>query len=160
MSVEYPGYPENPSTVVEQAFKKIAQTQDMMELPFYHKGIQTKTFSFQEFEEQWIGVLLTPWLLSVVIFPGANQVWPQREIGDKLGLSFPRGDVTFVVSEIEGLGQYLSCSLMSPLDRLVHQIVYEQLAEDSLKELLGQKDPDTNAPLDPKRRFIMLRSQQ
>lgn len=160
MTVEYPGYPENPSSLVEQVFSQIAQTQDMMELPFYHKGILTKTFSFQEFEEQWVGVVLTPWMLSVVILPGSRQIWPQREVGDKLGLSFPRGDVTFVVSEIEGLGQYLSCSLMSPLDRHVHQKVYEQLAEDSLKELLGQKDPDPNAPLDPKRRFIMLKPQQ
>lgn len=154
---EYSGYPENPGALVQQAFEKVAQTEDMLALPFYHRDIQVKSIDFQLFEEQWIGVVLTPWMMNIVILPGPTQIWPQRQIGDKLGLQFPRGKVLFIVGEMDEIGQYLSCSVKSPLDQHIGALIYEQLAQDVLKDLLGQKEPDSDAPENPKRRFIKLK---
>ena len=34
---------------------------------------------FVLFEDQWIGTVLTPWMMSVVILPGPQQQWEPRE---------------------------------------------------------------------------------
>lgn len=159
MVEEYPGYPDNPENLIKQAFQLVAQTEDMVNLPFFHKGIEISAISFQLFEEQWLGMVLTPWMMSIFILPGPNQVWPKRKIGEKLGLQFPKGNALFFVGELEGLGQYLSCSVMSPLDRHTGQLVYEKLAQDAIKELLGQKEPDLDEPENTKRRFFMMKSE-
>lgn len=158
MVEEYPGHPENPETLVKQAFEKIAQTEEMTTLPFYHKGIEVKTIAFQEYEEQWVGMVLTPWMMSIFILPGPKQIWPKRKVGERIGLRFPKGEIAFLVSEIDEIGQYMACSVMSPLDRHTGQFLYEQLAQDGIKELLGQKEPDPDGPENIKRRLIMLKS--
>ena len=55
---------------------------EMQDLPFYHKGIECFCPKFVLFEDQWIGTVLTPWMMSVVILPGPQQQWEPRELGD------------------------------------------------------------------------------
>ena len=57
---------------------------EMQDLPFFHKGIECFCPKFVLFEDQWIGTVLTPWMMSVVILPGPQQQWEPRELGDKL----------------------------------------------------------------------------
>ena len=58
--------------------------------------------------------VLTPWMMSVVILPGPQQQWEPRELGDKLTVQLPYKALTFTVSSLENVPQYLSCSLHSP----------------------------------------------
>ncbi|BDY97461.1 hypothetical protein MUTS15_61180 [Escherichia coli] len=39
---------------------------------------------FTLFEGQWTGCVITPWMLSAVIFPGPDQLWPLRKVSEKL----------------------------------------------------------------------------
>ena len=54
--------------------------------------------------------------MSVVILPGPQQQWEPRELGDKLTVQLPYKALTFTVSSLENVPQYLSCSIHSPLD--------------------------------------------
>ncbi|MFV8766777.1 hydrogenase-2 assembly chaperone, partial [Yersinia enterocolitica] len=109
------GHEQNPAALLEQVFGQVA-ADEMRGLPFYRDHIPLRACGFQLFEQQWIGALLTPWMLSLVVLPGPQQSWQCRAVGERLMLALPCGGISFTVSEIAGCGQYLSRSLMSPLD--------------------------------------------
>jgi [NiFe] hydrogenase assembly HybE family chaperone len=78
---------------------------------------------FTLFEGQWIGCVLTPWMLSLAIFPGPEQCLADAKSGEKIGLQLPFGEMMFTVGELDGISQYCACSLMSPL---AHDLSVEQ----------------------------------
>ncbi|MEG0006971.1 MAG: hydrogenase-2 assembly chaperone [Aeromonas sp.] len=107
------GFATNPASRLVEQYERIAREQ-MCELPFYHAGMPILA-ECDLYEGQWLGVVLTPWMLSVVVLPGPDQCWPDRS-GERLALQLPCGNLTFMVGELPEIGQLLSCSLMSPLD--------------------------------------------
>ncbi|NPD00002.1 hydrogenase-2 assembly chaperone [Brenneria sp. hezel4-2-4] len=146
----------HPATWLEPMFTRIAR-EKMQMLPFFRPGIPVKACGFTLFEQQWVGCLLTPWMISLLVLPGPRQVWPLRTPADRLALALPCGNVTFVVGEMAGK-QYLSCSLMSPLE---HGISGEQailLAEQSAKMALSLPVKDADAPLNISRRALFSRN--
>lgn len=153
MSNEVYGYSENPAQRVEAAFSRVAE-QAMSGLSFSHSSMPVKACGFQVFESQWLGAVVTPWMLSILILPGPDQVWDRRALSDRIGLKFPYGNLSFIVGELDGLDQYLSSSLMSPLDKnlTVEQAI--QLAEDSLRMLLSLPVRDAESPSNLSRRSL------
>ena len=130
------GFVVSPHQVVQAAFEKIAREQ-MHDLPFLHASMPVFVTPFTLFEGQWTGCVLTPWMLSLTLFPGPDQDWPQRKPGEKIGLQLPYGEMTFIVGELDGISQYCACSLMSPL---TPQLTAEQgitLAQDCLRMALS-----------------------
>ena len=129
------GFEENPTEVFLTEMKNIVP--EMQDLPFYHKGIECFCPKFVLFEDQWIGTVLTPWMMSVVILPGPQQQWEPRELGDKLTVQLPYKPLTFTVSSLENVPQYLSCSLHSPLDPNLTNEQAVQLTQDCLRMVLS-----------------------
>lgn len=153
MSNEIYGYTESPTPLVETAFNNVSR-QAMSGLSFIHPTMPIKACEFRLFEEQWVGGILTPWMLSALILPGPDQIWERRTVGDRIGLKLPYGDMTFIVGELEELGQYLSCSLMSPLDKHLTVAQGTTLAEDSIRMLLSLPVRDASSPSNLGRRSL------
>jgi len=86
------------------------------------------------FEGQWLGCVLTPWMLSVVVLPGPDQLWPVRS-SERLALQLPCGNLTFMVGELPESGQLLACSLMSPIDPHLGAEQGRSLVSSTLKML-------------------------
>ncbi|MGL5386723.1 MAG: hydrogenase-2 assembly chaperone [Serratia sp. (in: enterobacteria)] len=152
------GFSLNPSALLETAFQAVADG-GMQDLPFSQPHIPVRACGFQLFEQQWVGTLLTPWMLSLLVLPGPEQQWEPRAVGDKLALSLPCGSVRFIVGEVEGCGQYLACSLMSPLDRHLGAEQALALAQQSARMALSLPVVDGNIPSNPGRRALFRLSQ-
>ncbi len=133
---EQPGFDLSPHVVVEKAFLTVA-AEEMHDLPFLHPTMPVYVTPFTLFEGQWLGCVLTPWTLSLQIYPGPQQLWPQRKVGSKMALQLPYGEIPFTVGELPALGQYLSCSLMSPLERGLTADAGVALANNCLKMALS-----------------------
>jgi len=157
---EQAGFDTSPAAWLEAAFRHVADRQ-MSGLPFYRAAIPVKACGFTLFENQWIGCLLTPWTLSLLILPGPEQVWLSRAPGDRLALQLPCGNVTFLQGEIGNQQgercQYLSCSLMSPVDKALTPEQGIALAEQSVRMALSLPVADADAPRDPNRRALFHR---
>lgn len=147
---------EHPAAWLEAMFAQIGR-EKMQMLPFYRQGIPVKACGFTLFEQQWIGCLLTPWMMSLLVLPGPRQDWPVRTLGDRLALSLPCGDATFIVGEMAGK-QYLSCSLMSPIDSRMSGEQAISLAEQSAKMALSFPVIDADAPQNVSRRALFSRN--
>ncbi|MBK5075007.1 hydrogenase-2 assembly chaperone [Budviciaceae bacterium CWB-B4] len=155
MSDEIYGYAEEPTALVQRAFQDVAD-KAMHDLSFLHPNMPVYVSGFKLFEGQWVGCVITPWMLSALILPGPNQVWPLRTISEKLGLAMPYDNMTFTVGELEGVSQYLTCSLMSPLDHSLTPEQGVQLANDCARMLLSIPVSDPDAPAQLGRRALLL----
>ncbi|WP_318373722.1 hydrogenase-2 assembly chaperone [Enterobacter sp.] len=110
------GFSGDPAAQVQTAFAAIG-ARTLHDLAFLHPAMPVYAAPFTLFEEQWIGCLITPWMLSALVLPGSHQRWQPRPVGEKLALALPAGNITFTVGELESIGHYLACSLMSPVQR-------------------------------------------
>lgn len=132
---DFAGFAVNPSALLVAQYERIAREQ-MCELPFYHPTMPIAAECVL-FEGQWLGVVLTPWMLSVVVLPGPEQFWPRRDSSERLALRLPCGDMTFMVGELPKSGQLLACSLMSPLDPHLGAQEGRALVTSTLRMLLS-----------------------
>ena len=85
-------------------------------------------------------------MLSAVIFPGPDQLWPLRKVSEKIGLQLPYGTMTFTVGELDGVSQYLSCSLMSPLSHSMSIEEGQRLTDDCARMLLSLPVTNPDVP--------------
>ncbi len=150
------GHDQSPVAWLEAEFSRIARER-MQSLPFYRAGIPVQACGFTLFEQQWFGCLLTPWMMSLVVLPGPQQQWPRRTVSDKLALSLPCGEVGFIVGATDDGSQYLTCSLMSPLDTALDAEQAVRLAEQSARMALSLPVVDAAAPQNPGRRALFGR---
>ena len=72
-----------------ERFREIGETA-MRDLPLYNPELEVEALGFQALDDQWVGVLITPWFMNLVRLPtqsapdgyGANR--PQGEVGPAL----------------------------------------------------------------------------
>lgn len=147
------GFQTNPAPLLEAAFHAVA-ADGMRDLPFFHSQMPIRACGFQLFEQQWVGCMLTPWMLSLMVLPGPKQRWESRQIGEKLALALPCGNVSFTLGEIDGCGQYLACSLMSPLESSLGADQALALAENSTRMALSLPVVDSSLPSNLGRRAL------
>ena len=132
---EFIGFASNPATLLVAQYERIAR-EEMQGLPFYHPAMPIVA-QCTLFEGQWLGCVLTPWMLSLVVLPGPDQRWPMRSSSERLALQLPCGNLTFMVGELPETGQLLACSLMSPLDPHLGAEQGRTLVSSTLKMLLS-----------------------
>ena len=129
---EFAGFATNPAPMLVAQYERIAR-EEMQALPFYHATMPIVAECVL-FEGQWLGCVLTPWMLSVVVLPGPDQLWPVRS-SERLALQLPCGNLTFMVGELPESGQLLACSLMSPIDPHLGAEQGRSLVSSTLKML-------------------------
>ncbi|UYB69068.1 hydrogenase-2 assembly chaperone [Aeromonas veronii] len=132
---EFAGFASEPAPLLVAQYERIAR-EEMQALPFYHATMPIVA-ECTLFEGQWLGCVLTPWMLSVVVLPGPDQLWPVRSSSERIALQLPCGNMTFMVGELPESGQLLACSLMSPLDPHLGAEEGRALVSSTLKMLLS-----------------------
>ena len=145
MTEEIAGFQTSPKAQVQAAFEEIAR-RSMHDLSFLHPSMPVYVSDFTLFEGQWTGCVITPWMLSAVIFPGPDQLWPLRKVSEKIGLQLPYGTMTFTVGELDGVSQYLSCSLMSPLSHSMSIEEGQRLTDDCARMILSLPVTNPDVP--------------
>lgn len=102
------------AAALERAFAEIHLTQ-MRGLPIVNEALQIRALGFRPWQGQWLGALVTPWFLNLVLLPGDGADWADLLPGGKELVAFPSGRYEFVHARRDGVGAYKACALISPM---------------------------------------------
>jgi [NiFe] hydrogenase assembly HybE family chaperone len=120
---------------LELCFSKIQQ-QRMIDVPILNPNLQVQAIDFKEFQQTWLGVLITPWFMNLLYLRDDDLA-----ISAKITHHFPAGQFEFIVSYEKELGFYQSCSLYSPMFAFQQQEIAVQTAQAALQALLQIPKP-------------------
>jgi [NiFe] hydrogenase assembly HybE family chaperone len=106
----------DPSALLEATFVRIHDTR-MAGLPFLNPALRVEAVGFRRWEGLWLGVLITPWFMNLMLLPCAavEHAWPHVRYGESLAYRLPAGVFEFIRAQEPPLGDYQSCSLFSPM---------------------------------------------
>jgi len=129
---------------------------EMAGLPLLNSKINVETVGFQDYNGRTIGIVISPWLMSLVMFPSSQlgDDWNGFEIGDQQVHEFPSGDYKFRVNEFDGVGVCQVHAIHSPMSGFFSQDHAKATARQFMTKLMTVVDEDDR--LDEKRleRFI------
>ena len=122
-------------THVANVFERICREQ-MAGLPLLNKALSVTTLGFQEFEGRTLGMLITPWMMCLVRFPGPQDDWQTQALGSKHSVAFSGGNYRFLINVIDELGVCQMHSLHSPMHRFGNQAAAVSEATAFMDKLL------------------------
>jgi [NiFe] hydrogenase assembly HybE family chaperone len=155
----------SPADAVEEAFFRIQQEQ-MADIPILNPALSVEAIDFQRWQGHWLGIIVTPWCMSMLLVPGSAENWVSTGENQRRFVRFPAGDFAFLGSEEVELGEYQSCPLFSPMSKFSTQSEATMTARASMIALLtSPQQPETSPKADQgndqpslsRRRFLALR---
>lgn len=157
---------EDPAPLLEAAFRRIGE-EAMAGLPILHPALAVEAIGFGRWRGDWLGVLVTPWFMNLVLVPGPGGQWQRVAPGERRFVRFPSGDYAFLGGHEPEVGEFQSCSLFSPMDRFHDQDEVRLVARAALAALFAapaaaapaadvRDAPQTASPARPmsKREFL------
>ena len=138
----------DPSTRLVAVFCEVAAR--MRPLNVYNAALDVEAVAFAPWNDAWLGVMLTPWFMNLMLLPRDRARWRSLPTGTKRHYHFPAGAYEFVGASDAAIGEYQVCSLFSPLhefsDHATAQLV-ATLAREALFDPDNAERPE--APTSP-----------
>lgn len=125
----------NPSELVEQTYFRVQQER-MADVPILNPALSVEAIDFQRWQGHWLGIVVTPWCMSVLLVPGCADNWVWTSENKRRFVTFPAGEFAFLGSEEAELGEFQSCSLFSPMGKFTSQVEAAMTARASMVALL------------------------
>jgi [NiFe] hydrogenase assembly HybE family chaperone len=113
----------------------------MRDLPIVNPRLEVEAVGFDRWEDQDLGVLITPWFMNLVLLPDA-EAFGDRLQGDLIDCEFPSGNCELTVCHDEQLGTYLAAVLFRTVVDFPDQETARAIAEDALANILVAPDPE------------------
>jgi [NiFe] hydrogenase assembly HybE family chaperone len=139
MPAEYTGFAHDPAPEVWACFAAIAAG-PMAGLPLCNPALEVATIGFRPWQGEWLGALLTPWSLSLMLLPGTGGRFRPLAVDERQSWAFPSGEYEFLGNREPALGPYQMCSLYSPVFEFASQIDAEAVALAALDALFSAPD--------------------
>lgn len=117
----------------------------MQDIPFRNAALQVEAVDFCDWGGEQIGVIISPWFMNLVLVPGSETDWSTHRHGDKVVYTLPSGQYEFVHGDLEGFGVLQTCSLMSPVGDLQDQDTARLVAEEIMRLMLVEGEPEEDA---------------
>jgi len=133
---------EQISHALETTFNEILDKR-MRDLPVVNASLSVQAVGFNRFGEDWLGVLITPWFMNLMLLPGPDSHWRTQQPGTKIDKRFPYGAFEFTLGSEPQMGIYALCSLFSPMFQFENQAAALAAAQSALQGLLAEVAPRT-----------------
>ena len=136
MNLTTPGFDHNPSDTLEALYRRVHR-EEMAELAICNPAVEVEALEFKRWEGHWVGAVVTPWFINLLIIRHSDEDWPELKLGkgNELAISFPAGTINFTPRFEPELGVYLCCSLVSPMIDYKTHGQARQAALDAIRQL-------------------------
>jgi [NiFe] hydrogenase assembly HybE family chaperone len=115
----------------------------MAGLPILHPGLAVAVVDGRRWQGHWLGVLVTPWCMNLVLVPAPGSALAAGGPGASRLLDLPAGRFELLVSGLDGVGTIAACSLCSPMHAFADQVAAEATAAAVMVSLF---EPAADAP--------------
>lgn len=122
---------------LQAVFETIATTR-MADVPILNPALRVETVGFRLWQGYWIGVLVTPWTLSLVVMPGELTTLEPLLADEKRTWSFPSGAYAFMGLNEPELGVCHICSLISPVSEFATHAAAISVANEIVSQLFSE----------------------
>lgn len=140
---------DNPAGQLESVFKRIAATR-MAGVAILNPALEVEAVGFRRWNNEWVGVLITPWFMSLICLPSPASTWYDLSSGSKRDRELPSGCYEFLTAHEEELGPYLTSSLFSPMFNFESMDQAREVASAVLAEMFtpaaAEAAPEPAAP--------------
>jgi [NiFe] hydrogenase assembly HybE family chaperone len=123
-------------------FRHVAATR-MVDVPIVNPAVSVEAVGFERTAEGFLGVLVTPWFISLVLLPLEGDDWQDQRIGSEISHAFPSGNYVFQVAGDDAIGTYQTCSLLSPVLELADHATAVAVAHAALLALHDEDQRDS-----------------
>lgn len=106
--------PDDPALRLESVFRHIAATR-MTGVGLLNPTLGVEAVGFRPWGGGWVGILVTPWFMSLICLPDPESADEEKPSGSKRDVELPSGSYEFLVAHEDELGSYLTSSLFSPM---------------------------------------------
>jgi [NiFe] hydrogenase assembly HybE family chaperone len=144
---------------IETAFKRIEEEQ-MQDIPMLNPKLQVQTVGFQTYEGRTIGIIITPWMMSLLLLPAENEDWKNLKPGDKIHHRLPANEFRFTVNEIEGIGPCQTHSFYSPMHEFLNQDHAIVVADSFMQTLMVKVEQPDSDPYEEELLGRILREEE
>jgi [NiFe] hydrogenase assembly HybE family chaperone len=110
------GFAADPGPRLEEIFRHILDTR-MREVPLLNPALGVEAVGFQRTSHGWLGVMITPWFMNLMLVPAEGAAWSMLPLGEKRRVKLPAGTFEFFGGREDSLGEYLYCSMFSPMSQ-------------------------------------------
>ena len=133
---------EDPTPRLQRAYEHIHATR-MQGLAFLNAALRVEAVGFRRWQGAWLGALVTPWSLNLVLTPGDGD-WTPLAAGAERFVDFPAGRFRFLAGHDPIAGESHSCSLFSPVLAFADHEAARVAAAAAVEALLA--DPEAPQP--------------
>lgn len=126
---------KSPEKFFLAGFTRIANTR-MKGVPICNPKLRVSALPFKRVDGQWMGGLVTPWSLLVIRACGNPPAWERIPETQVASIALPGGDFSFMGIRDPDLGEYQSCSLLSPTWEVGDQATAEAVVRIALETML------------------------
>ena len=135
----------SPAGALQRTFEAV-QRERMRDVPVLHPALAVEALGFRPWREHWLGVLVTPWFMNLVLMPRVVAAW--QPIGERESRHhvFPAGVFEFIGAREPALGDYQACSLFSPMFEFTDQAEARATALAALDALFDPASRELAAP--------------
>jgi len=134
----------DPTAFLEAHYHHVWQTR-MHDLPFVNPALGVEAIGFARYEGDWLGVVITPWFLNLLLVSGGGQLWGDIPAGERRYLNLPCGTLQFIADDDPDIGAYQYCPLIAPVTDLADMAQARLVAADALKTVFARPEaaPET-----------------
>ena len=132
----------DPTPRLNAAFREAAAR---MPGDLVNPALEVEAVGFAPWQGHWLGIMVTPWFMNLVLAPRAQRRWQSIRVGDKRKLQFPAGIYEFIGASDASVGEYQSCSLFSPMHQFESHAaarLVAQLAREALFDPANAEQPE------------------
>lgn len=140
-------YATDPAPQLEAVFRDIERTR-MAGLPILNTSLAVEAIGFTPWQGHWLGALITPWFLNLVLVPGTQGEWPHAAEGERIVRQLPAGDCNFYGCFEPVIGEFHASSICSPMSRFADQAAARAEAQRALAAWLTVPPPAEPAATD------------
>lgn len=132
------------AAAVEARYREIHR-QRMADVPILNPAISVEVRTGYPQHGAWLGALITPWFISLVLLPEQPDQWAHLQSGASTEEELPLGKLDFMVVKDPLLGCFKTCSLFSPVQEFASQEA-ARLAADTAIEATRKRPAEESAP--------------